>query len=84
MFNAIDAYQKEQPDAPSKPFLQRMADSKWIPLKSLSDDDYRRILSEKALTIEAEMALVDDKIAELQKIKAAEAADQAEKKCRPG
>lgn len=57
---------------PSKPFLQRMADSKWIPLKSLSDDDYKAMLNEKVLSIETEMALIDDKIEELQKSKSEE------------
>ena len=60
----------ENANTTSKPFLQRMADSKWIPLKSLSDDDYRGILGEKLLSIEAEIALLDEKIAELEKFKA--------------
>lgn len=60
----------EQTNAPSKPFLQRLADSKWVPLKSLSDDDYRGILNEKLLSIEAEVALLDEKIQELEKAKA--------------
>ena len=60
----------EQADAPSKPFLQRLADSKWVPLRSLSDDDYRGMLSEKLLSIEAEVALLDEKIQELEKVKA--------------
>lgn len=46
-----------------------MAESKWIPLKSLSDDDYRVMLTEKSLSIETEMTLIDDKIEELQKSK---------------
>lgn len=46
-----------------------MADSKWIPLKSLSDDDYRAMLTQKLLSIETEMALIDDKIEELQQSK---------------
>ena len=49
-----------------------MADSKWIPLKSLSDDDYKAMLNEKVLSIETEMALIDDKIEELQKSKSEE------------
>lgn len=60
----------EQANVPSKPFLQRLADSKWVPLKSLSDDDYRGILNEKLLSIEAEVALLDEKIQELEKAKA--------------
>jgi hypothetical protein len=39
-----------------------MAESKWIPLKALSDDDFRDILKEKVLSIEVEIALLDDKI----------------------
>lgn len=46
-----------------------MAESKWVPLKSLSDDEYRGILGEKLLSIEAEIALIDDKIEELEKAK---------------
>ncbi|KAL4903176.1 hypothetical protein BDW74DRAFT_156768 [Aspergillus multicolor] len=67
--NTIDKWQLEQAGKPSKPFLTRMAESKWIPLKPLSDDEYRGILSEKLLTIEAEIALIDDKIEELQMAK---------------
>lgn len=51
----------------SKPLMQRMAESKWIPLRSLSDQEYREMLSEKLLSIEAEIALLDDKIEELEK-----------------
>jgi hypothetical protein len=57
----------EHANTSSKPIIQRLADSKWIPLKSLSDDDYRGILSEKLLSIEAEMTILDEKIEELQK-----------------
>ncbi|KAL3467801.1 hypothetical protein BJX64DRAFT_123421 [Aspergillus heterothallicus] len=70
-YNAIDNWQLGQANVPSKPFLDRVAESKWIPLKSLSDDEYRHILSEKLLTIEAEIALIDDKIEELQRDKLA-------------
>ena len=59
-YNAIDNWQIEQANTPSKPIIQRIANSKWIPLKSLSDDDYRGLLSEKLLSIEAEMALLDE------------------------
>lgn len=46
----------------SRSILQRMADSKWIPLRSLSDDDFKHILDEKILSIEAEIALLDERI----------------------
>jgi hypothetical protein len=58
-----------------KPFLQWMADSKWIPLRSLSDQEYRGMLSEKLLSIEAELALLDDKIEELERSRQAPASD---------
>ena len=47
--------------------MQRMAESKWIPLRTLSDQEYREMLSEKLLSIDAEIALLDDKIQELEK-----------------
>lgn len=68
-YNAIDQWQLELANAPSKSFLERMADSKWVPLKSLSDDEYKGILGEKLLGIEAEIALIDEKIEELEKAK---------------
>jgi hypothetical protein len=43
-----------------------MADSKWIPLRSLSDEDYKHVLSEKLLSIEAEIAVLDERIEALQ------------------
>ncbi|RJE23363.1 hypothetical protein PHISCL_04305 [Aspergillus sclerotialis] len=71
-YNAIDAWQLEQANTPSRPFLQQLAESKWIPLKSLSDEDYKAMLNQKILNIETEMALIDDKIEELQKSKSTE------------
>ncbi|KAJ5993301.1 hypothetical protein N7451_009025 [Penicillium sp. IBT 35674x] len=72
-FNKVDAWQVERAQNPSnsKPFVQRMADSKWIPLRNLSDDEYRGILSEKLLGIEAEIALLDEKIEDLEKTRPA-------------
>lgn len=51
--------------------MQRMADSKWIPLRSLSDEDFKHILNEKILSIDVEIALLDEKIQSLQDEKAA-------------
>lgn len=39
--------------------------SKWSPLRKLSDEEYENFISEKMLKVEAEIALIDDKIAEL-------------------
>ncbi|KAJ5315535.1 hypothetical protein N7476_005842 [Penicillium atrosanguineum] len=65
-FNRVDRWQMEMAQNPGKPILQRMAESKWIPLRHLSDEDYRGILGEKLLSIEAEIALLDEKIQELE------------------
>lgn len=46
-------------------------ESSWSPLKKLSDNEYRGMLDEKMLKIDAEIALIDDKIAELRAAKAA-------------
>lgn len=70
-FNRLDTWQMERAQNPSKPLAQRMAESKWIPLRHLSDEEYRGILSEKLLSIEAEIALLDEKIEELEKTRPA-------------
>ncbi|CAI7635025.1 unnamed protein product [Penicillium manginii] len=65
-FNRVDAWQMGRDPTPSKPLMQRMADSKWIPLRHLSDEEYRGMLDEKLLSVEAEIALLDEKIEELE------------------
>ncbi|KAJ6062089.1 uncharacterized protein N7446_006209 [Penicillium canescens] len=67
VFNRVDAWQMANANNSSKPLVQRMAESKWIPLRTLSDEEYRGMLGEKLLSVEAEIALLDDKIAELEK-----------------
>ncbi|KAL1965744.1 hypothetical protein VTN77DRAFT_5244 [Rasamsonia byssochlamydoides] len=70
-WNAIEKWRLESANTSTKPILQRIADSKWVPLRSLSDDDFKHILSEKLLSIEAEIAILDEKIQELQQEKMA-------------
>jgi len=65
-WNKLEKWQEANIDRPSKPFLQRLADSKWIPLRSLSDDDFRNLLNEKLLNIETDIAMIDEKIKQLQ------------------
>ena len=65
-YNLIDKWQMDRANMPSKPITQRMAESKWMPFRQLADDDYRKILHEKLLSIEAEITLVDERIEELQ------------------
>lgn len=66
VFNRVDAWQMERAQTPSKPLMQRMAESKWIPLRHLSDEEYRNMLNEKLLSVEAEIALLDEKIEQLE------------------
>ncbi|EED22815.1 conserved hypothetical protein [Talaromyces stipitatus ATCC 10500] len=66
-------HQENEGKEASKPksILERMAESKWIPLRALSDDDFRNILKEKVLSIEVEIALLDEKIKSLEDERAA-------------
>lgn len=81
LYNSYDkSAQPVSPDAPpQRNFLQRLADRKWTPFTVLTDAEYEDMLKEKLLRIEAELSVVDDRIAEL-KVKDAQmkaaAADQ--------
>jgi hypothetical protein len=46
--------------------MQRIIESRWIPLKPIPDAEYEKALSEKLIQIEAELASVEDQIASLQ------------------
>ncbi|KAJ4290593.1 hypothetical protein N0V90_010811 [Kalmusia sp. IMI 367209] len=48
-------------------FMQRLAKSRWSPMKALSDEEYQRLMDEKLLRVETEIAIVDEKIEELRK-----------------
>jgi hypothetical protein len=64
-------------NAPSKP--SRGFWSKWSPISPLSDEDYEKILEERLLRVEADIALVDDRIKEIR-----EAEGQTTKEEAPG
>ncbi|KAJ5710154.1 hypothetical protein N7493_009746 [Penicillium malachiteum] len=66
-FNRVDAWQIERAQNPAKPLAVRLAESKWVPLRHLSDEEYRGMLGEKLLSLEAEIALLDEKIEGLEK-----------------
>lgn len=69
-FNLLDASQARNADAPKIPFLQRLANSKWIPLRTLPDEEYAGMLREQLLGVETQIALIDDQIEELKKQRA--------------
>lgn len=50
---------------PSSSFWTRLAASKYVPVKVLSDAEYESMLRERLLAVEAEIALVDEKIERL-------------------
>ena len=69
MYNKVDASytasQYTSSDNPPTSFLQTMASKKWVPMRSLSDDEYEHMLREKLLKIEAEAAVLEDNISQL-------------------
>lgn len=46
-------------------FLQKVASMKYSPLKYIPDDEYEVMLQERLLRLDAEIALVDEKLEEL-------------------
>lgn len=46
-------------------FWRRVADSKWSPMKALSDEEYENMLREKLLRVNAEIALLDESVEKL-------------------
>jgi hypothetical protein len=51
--------------------LQQFSEMKWSPLKPLSNQDYERMLNEKLMSTEAEIAIVDERISALKSSQAA-------------
>ncbi|TKA63924.1 hypothetical protein B0A49_08943 [Cryomyces minteri] len=67
IYNTIDARRTASMSQTGEKenFLQRLAASPWIPMKALSDDDYERMLQEKLLRVNAEIALIDENLERL-------------------
>ncbi|KAI4232947.1 MAG: hypothetical protein L6R40_007227 [Gallowayella cf. fulva] len=79
LYNALDANHQlsltnqpttdalETPTArPLEPRWRRMLNSRWSPMKVLSDEEYEQLLKEKLVRVEAELAMVEDNIEEIQ------------------
>lgn len=56
-------------DRDRRPILDRLSDSKWWPLKALSDEDYEHDLTEQLIAIEAEVSIIDEKLSALRTAK---------------
>lgn len=50
------------PDRPKKSILDRIAGSRWVPMRSLSNEQYESILNTKINKLDAEIAMIDDEI----------------------
>jgi hypothetical protein len=49
-------------DKPKESFMYKIAKSKWSPMSVLSDEEYVNMMQEKMLRVEADIAVIDDKI----------------------
>jgi hypothetical protein len=56
--------------------LQRIANSRFTPVKSLSNEEYEDMLKEKLIRIEADIALIDEDLALLRTQEAARQHDE--------
>ena len=47
--------------------LNKIGKSKWSPIKKLDDDEYEQLMRDKMLKVDAELAMIEEDIAELLK-----------------
>jgi hypothetical protein len=55
-------------DKPKDSFLTKIAKSKWSPMSVLTDEQYEEMLQEKLLKVEAEIAIIDERIEGVKKM----------------
>jgi hypothetical protein len=55
-------------DKPKDNLIQRLAKSKWSPMSVLTDEQYEEMLQEKLLKVEAEIAIIDERIEGVKKM----------------
>lgn len=60
-----------------------MAEKSWSPVTFMSNEEYVEILREKMLKVDVEVAVLDDKIAALQKQQNDEGVQASEPKSEP-
>jgi hypothetical protein len=79
IYNFADARHSEMQQSGSetlqKSTWENLLNSRWSPVKALSDREYERMLEEKLLQLDAEIALVDEDIAKLKENKQPRPAD---------
>lgn len=69
----------EHSEQPKLTLMQRFAKSKWSPFTLLSNEEYEHMLGEKLLKIEADIAIIDERIEAFKKL-AAEAEAEHQKR----
>lgn len=68
VYNSLDAKhsgEAAQQQPQTRSLLQRIAGSRWSPMAVLSDEDYEKMLQERLLRINAEIAIIDENIEKL-------------------
>jgi hypothetical protein len=67
-YNMISAAQHSE-SSPRRSIMQQLTESKWTPLKALSDQQYDEMLQQNLLKIDVEISMIDEKIATLKAAK---------------
>ncbi|KAH3951292.1 hypothetical protein HBI56_090790 [Parastagonospora nodorum] len=55
-------------DRPKETLVQKFAKSKWSPMSILTDEQYEEMLQEKLLKVEADIAIIDERIEAVKKM----------------
>lgn len=67
---------------PESPILERIMNSRFFPLRKVSDDEYLGVLQEKLWKVKAEIAVLDDDLAKLRREESARAVGTEEKSAK--
>jgi hypothetical protein len=78
LYNVMDARHTNSVIAGTakESWWHRAMNSSWSPVKRLSDDDYAKMLEEKLVRVEADIAVLDDEIAKFKEEQQSNAAEQ--------
>lgn len=76
-YNRLSVKSEIVRDESKQGFWRRMSEKSWSPVKVMNDQEYAEMLKEKMLKVDAEISIVDDKIAALRKQQEEEGATAA-------
>jgi hypothetical protein len=66
-FNTLSARSEITEQEPKPNFWKRMSEKSWSPVTIMSDEEYAALLREKMIKVDAELSILDDRIAALRK-----------------